>query len=127
MIEQPPRQGYGYGIIRMSWQLTEHLAPLAQISQADVQGHLHDTGVFNQLKSCLLLPDDTVLRGVFFEPPRRTWCVLVEAKDIPIAGEMLPVLKPVYQLDWDAVSETYQRSLVRIDVSDDHDLALRVD
>jgi hypothetical protein len=135
MIKREPRAGYGYGIIRLSWQLAEHIAPFVQIKAADTQGCLEDQGILAQIKQSLLLPDDYTIHGVYFEPMRRTWCILVEAPGIPIPseGEILPVLTPIYQHCYDF--EKWQGdgdkppdsvTLLRVDIAPDPFIVLRV-
>lgn len=129
MIERMPREGYGCGIIRLSWQLADHIAPFLQIKVTDVQGHLEDQGVFEQVKQSLLLPENYTIHGVFLESMRRTWRVLVEAPGIPIPDEGmdLPVVTPIYQRTWDFEKGTYQARLERIDIATDPYHVLRVD
>jgi len=134
MITKEPRKSYGFGIIRMSWQLTQHLAPFISLKEVNVQGeltqrHIEEQGIFEQMKQTLFLPDDYGIHGIFFEVPRMTWCVLVEAPGVPAPneGEELPVLTHVYEHIYDFEKNTYQGRLKRIDVASDPHMALRVD
>lgn len=125
MINRMPRKGYGYGIIRVSHTLTRDIVPLSQIKRTDVQGELQERGTFEQVKQALLLPDDYTIMGIYMEAMRFTWCILVEAPDIPHPelGCELPVLTPIYQQDWNEQSEKYQSSLLRVDISNnDHNI-----
>jgi hypothetical protein len=129
MIDRMPREGYGYGIIRMSRQLTEHIAPLAQIELTNVQGELKDRGVFDQVKQALYLPADYTIMGIYIETYRLTWCILVEAMGVPIPeeGAVLPVLTPIYAYTFDVENGTKSARLMRIEVSTDPYHVLRVD
>lgn len=129
MIDRLPRAGYGYGIIRMSRTLTRNIAPLAQVKLTDTQGYLKDAGVFEQVKQNLHLPDDYSILGIYIEPCRFTWCVLLEAPDVPIPeeGAMLPVLIPVYSQTYDYEKRLVDIRFERVEISVDPYLALRVD
>lgn len=130
MIDRMPREGYGYGIIRMSRQLTEHIAPLAWIGMTNVQGELHERGVFDQVRQGLHLPDDYTIMGIYVEPYRFTWCILVEAPGVPIPeeGAVLPVLKPIYQVRYpDGTPESRETVLLRVEVATDPYHVLRID
>lgn len=139
MIDRQPREGYGFGIIRLSYKLAEvatfsHV--FALIEHTDVQGHLKEQGILDQIRQHLLLPDEYRLLGAYIEPPRLTWCLLIEAPGVPIPdeGEYLPVLTPVYEHRYNFAVEqvcdgkpTYEVYLVRVDISRDPTIALRVD
>lgn len=135
MITREPRAGYGYGTIRLSWQFAEQITPFAQIKATDTQGYLEDQGIFAQIKQRLLLPESYTIHGVYFEPMRRTWCILVEAPGIPIPseGEMLPVLTPIYQHcynfeKWQGDGDKPPDSvtLLRVDIASDPFMVLKV-
>lgn len=125
MLDRMPRAGYGYGVLRISFRLASHIASLLQIRSTDVQGQLQDNCAFDQVKQGLLLPEDYAIMGVFLEPYRYTWCIVVEAPGIPIPeeGALLPVIMPTYQID----ARTGVRSLLKIDIAEDYNHVLRVD
>lgn len=129
MIDRLPREGHGYGIIRMSFELTAHIAPLAQINLTDVQGELHAQGVFEQVKQGIYLPDDYTIMGIYIEPYRFAWVIVVEAPGIPSVaeGEVLPVLIPIYRHTWATLTNTRQSRLERIELAPDPMHVLRVD
>lgn len=136
MVEHHPREGYGFGIMRLSVGLAEYVAPLIRIELTDTMGALKDRGVFDQLKAGLHLPDDYIIRGVYLEALRRTWLLMVEAPGVPIPdeGELIPTLTPVYEQRYNFATERvrdgkppYEVHLVRVDISPDPYRTLRVD
>lgn len=129
MIDRKPREGYGYGVIQISRQLTEHLVPFAQIKMTDIQGQLHESGVLEQLRQGLLLPDDYTILGVFLKPYQYIWILLIEAPGIPTPdeGEDLPFVTPVYRQERDESTGTVHTSLVRVDITENASRVLRLD
>ena len=78
----------------------------------DIQGVLREKGVYAEVHKRLLLPETYTVHGIFYEWLPRTWNIVVEGPDLPLAveGLELPKLKPWYQRNADGST-----SLVRID------------
>lgn len=136
MVERRPREGCGFGIIRLTFGLAKYVAPLISIELTDTMGALKERGVFDQLKAGLHLPDDYTIHGIYIEAMRRTWLMLVEAPGVPIPdeGELIPTLIPVYEHHYNFAAErardgspAYEVRLTRVDISSDPHRALRVD
>lgn len=134
IIADWPREGYGYGLIRMTWQLTHYLVPLLERGETNTHGELtqrymQENKIFEHVKYLLHLPDDCMIHGIFMEPPRLTWCIVVEVAGIPQVdeGEMLPVLLPIYVQNFDPADGTHVERFVRFEISDDYQRAMRVD
>ncbi len=109
-----PREGYGYGVIRLHQRLAEQLAPILRIEITDTQGHLQEQGIFDDLRQILLLPDDYTVQGVFFAPLYREWHLYVEAPGVPDVenGAMLPELTLWYERQ-----ESGENVLRRVEIS----------
>lgn len=135
MIAFEPREGCGYGIIRMSDKLVHHLSSFVTIYETNLRGgvtqrYLDETGLLEEIRHALKLPDEYRVHGLYMEPPRLTWCLLVEGPAIPHPDEgcELPVLVPVYAHSYDLGKDIhYESHFVRMNISEDHHLALRVD
>lgn len=133
MIDRMPREGYGFGIIRLTTKLaviSTELYVFNLIEASDVQGRLRDMGILDKIKQSLRLPDDYAVIAVYIEPPRMTWCVLIEAPGVPIPdeGEDLPVLMPRYHRDVDGQTGEYGPIILdRVDISPDPRFAMRAD
>jgi hypothetical protein len=58
--------------------------------------------LFDTWHKFLLLPESYELVGVYYEPPRQSWLLIVESEDIapPPRGEMLPIITGRYQVEY---------------------------
>lgn len=123
MIHRYPREGYGYGFIRMDISLMSQLIPHVDIDETTTQGELRTQGVLDQCKQALLLPADYEILGIYFRYYLFAWDILVEAPGLPLPplGEEIRSVAPIYR---DAGG---RRELVRIEVARNHYDVLRVD
>jgi len=133
LVARYPREGYGFGAIRLTWKLASAVSALAElelINATDTQGALRDRGTFDRFKQGLHLPDDYIIHGIYIEPLYRTWCVLVEAPGVPIPheGEELPSLTPIYEIRFPDGDPAHREVvLLRVDVATDPYMVLRAD
>lgn len=119
----------------MSDKLAHHLSPFVTIYETNLRGgltqrYLEETGLLEEIQYALKLPPQYRVHGLYIEPPRLTWCLLVEGPAIPHPdeGEELPVLMPVYAQSYDLGKDLHYTTIfVRMDISEDPHLALRVD
>lgn len=118
-----PREGYGYGFIRMDILLMSQLIPHVDIDETTAQGELRKQGVLEQCKQALLLPSDYEVMGIYFRYYLFAWDILVEAPGLPIPplGEEIRFIAPFYRV------EGGRRELVRIEIARNHYEVLRVD
>jgi len=101
------------GIIRITDGLLRELpGDTLSIDATDTQGTLRDKGVFAEARKRLLLPETYIVHNMFYEWMRRTWCVVVEGPDLPLATESLDLqeVTPIYRRNEDGST-----SLVRVD------------
>lgn len=135
MYPEKPREGYGYGIIRVTNGLALHLSPFVSVKGTNgygemTQQYMEEYGVFDDIRSQLKLPPMYTILALYTEPHRFTWCILIEGPDIPVPdeGELLPVLRPVYAHSYDMGKDLHHTTVfVRMDISEDLHLALRAD
>ncbi len=102
------------GIIRVSMDAArEMFGDVISINSTDIQGVLRDKGVFAEVRTRLLLPESYIVHNIFFQWILRTWSIVVEGPDLPLAveGLELPQVTPVYRRNEDGST-----SLVRIDI-----------
>ncbi len=102
------------GIIRIAdGLLREVIGDTLTIDATDTQGTLRDKGVFAEVRKRLLLPETYTVHNIFYEWMRRTWCVVIEGPDLPLAvdGLELPYVTPIYQRNEDGAP-----CLVRIEI-----------
>jgi hypothetical protein len=102
------------GIIRIAdglWR--EMFGDTLKMDAIDMPGVQRDKGTFTEVRKRLLLPETYTVQNIFYEPLRRSWCVVVEGPDLPLAvdGLELPQVTPIYRRNDDGST-----SLVRIDV-----------
>lgn len=118
-----PREGYGYGFIRMDIRLMNTILPDANISETTTQGELLTQGVLERCKQALCLPDDYEVMGIYFRYYLFAWDIVVEAPGLPMPplGEEIRTVVPVYRV------ENGERKLVRIETAHPHYQVLRVD
>jgi hypothetical protein len=101
------------GIIRIDRKIWhEILDDVLKVDSTDTQGVLRDKGAFAEVHKRLLLPETYTVHNIFYEWLPRTWNIIVEGPDLPLAieGQELPRLTPWYQRNADG-----SNSLVRID------------
>ncbi len=79
----------------------------------DIQGVLRDKGVFDTVRTRLLLPESYIVRAIFYKWMYRQWNIVVEGPDLPLVVEGMEYsqVTPVYRKNEDGST-----SLVRIDI-----------
>lgn len=118
-----PREGYGYGFIRVDISLISQLMPHVDIDDTTTQGELRTQGALDQCKQALLLPADYEVLGIYFRYYLFAWDILVEAPGLPMPprDEEIRSVAPIYRV------EGGRRELVRIEIARKHYDVLRVD
>ncbi len=58
--------------------------------------------LFDAWHNFLLLPESYKVVGVYYEPPRQSWLLIVESEDIPLPprDELLPIITSRYQVEY---------------------------
>jgi hypothetical protein len=98
------------GIMRLHDRI---LRDILNVEATTTQGELRDNGVFIQVHKRLLLPESYTIVGAYYRVDQRSWLIVVESDDIPLAaeGEYYPDVSPTYVL------ENGEPKLLTIDVA----------
>src|SRR5260221_8290042 len=95
------------GIIRVAdGLLREMLGDTLKIDATDTQGTLRDKGIFAEVHKRLLLSETYTIHNIFYEWIRRSWSIVVEGPDLPLAveGMELSEITPIYQRNADGTT-----------------------
>ena len=116
----------GYGLIRVSFQLGCELTSKLHIDRTTTQGELRDRGIFADCHTALHLPESYKIFGIFVEPYRLCWSIVVESPEIPIAdeGTELPHCTPIYRRNKHGDEEFVR---IEVEMAHAHERVLRVD